>query len=170
MTRHEFIENIDNWEELLDFCYNYNCDICDNVYDSEERDEYIDNNFYGLCREECWTTVRDYLNEIPTENDYYKNNCSYLDWTGLDNEDDFEGYKQDALDWGDDNDIWDEEESDKEEEELDPVPEEDISTSELFSMCSERFQKFKGEVTELRDEEDERFNMLIKETVGKATM
>ena len=170
MTRHEFIEEIDSWEDLIQFCNSYNdCYICDDVYNSYDKDEYIDSNFYGLCREECWTAVRDYLNEIPTGSDYYKNSGSYLDWIELDS-DDFEEYKQDALNWGDDNDIWDEEESDEEEEELDPVPEEDISTSELFSMCSERFQKFKGEVTELRDEEDERFNMLIKETVGKATM
>ena len=171
MTRHEFIENINDWENLISFCNDYECDVCNDVYDPEQRDEYIDDNLYELVQEECWGEVRDLLNEIPTENDYYKNNGSYLDWTGLDNEDDFEEYKQDALNWGDNNDIWNEEEADDiDEEELDPVPEEDISTSELFSMCSERFQKFKGEVTELRDEEDERFNMLIKETVGKATM
>lgn len=169
MNRHEFIEEINSWEDLIQFCNSYNdCYICDDVYDYDEKDDYIDNNFYELCREECWTTVRDYLNEIPTGSDYYKNNGSYLDWIELDS-DDFEAYKQDALNWGDDNDIWDEEEADDDidEEELDPVPEENISTSELFSICNERFQKFKGEATKLRNKENEQFNMLIKETVGK---
>ena len=35
MTRNEFIDNITEWYELKDFCSDFDCDVCEDIYDDE---------------------------------------------------------------------------------------------------------------------------------------
>ena len=39
MTRNEFIDNITEWCELKDFCNDFDCDICEDIYDDDDYDE-----------------------------------------------------------------------------------------------------------------------------------
>ena len=44
MTRNEFIDNITEWYELKDFCNDFDCDICEDIYDD---DDYADRFPHG---------------------------------------------------------------------------------------------------------------------------
>ena len=142
MTRQEF-EDIGSWWELIDFCQDYECSYCDDVYSEGSRDNYIDDDLEYMAENNGWMTIRDILNDIPTGYEYYHRKDG--EWFGLD-DDDLEDYKTDILEWGDINDIWDEEE----EEEGEPwyaetddfvPPEETMSISDLMSACNSKLQK-----------------------------
>lgn len=161
MTRTEFLNGVNDFEDLKDFCLDEDCDICDDVYDEYDRDGYIDERLSEIAEENSWDELRDILAAIPTGYDYYR--CDgRVDWVGLDNTD-FEAYKDDVLAWMDNGDYWEEEEPAEEqpvlepfaqenqsdygneyeentdEEELKPIKEE-FTISELFVSCNESFK------------------------------
>lgn len=150
MTRQEFIDDVNSWSELINFCNEYGCDECSDVYDESQRDESIDNSLEERARD-CneWRELYSYLNAIPSGYDYYSYDYDYDEWKGLD-DDDFDDYKDEVLDWADDNDIFEEEyteeyedaddecEEDVEEDELE---DEDISLGELFNTCNNTLQE-----------------------------
>lgn len=145
MTRSYFLDYVDTWDALLEFCRDENCDICEDIYDSEGIDDIINDSLPDLIRNEGWETVRDTLYDIPTGYDYYRCDGSF-DYVGMGDDDDFDGYKEDVLNWMDDGGYWEDEdeEDDDEYEEAAPEPEdneespvesEDFSVNELFGMC-----------------------------------
>ena len=164
MTRDEFINGINEWWELIDFCNNEDCDICEDIYDEDERDDYINSNLYEIAEEAGnWCDLKETLEDIPTDDGYYLCN-GWTDWDWLD-DDDFRAYKNDVLEWMDDNDMWDDEEDEEYDEEfydeyapgdgeeppyeedidpydLVPLEEEDISVSDLFSACGNSLKTF----------------------------
>lgn len=142
MTRNEFINDINDWEELIDFCRDMNYELCDDIYSEYSRDDYI-NDYLENIASECgdWRSLISTLEDITTGYDYYLYE-STTDWRGLD-DGDFECYKETVVEWMDDRELWSEEEDDEEEEcnvdpyDLSPLETEDISISELFSACSQ---------------------------------
>lgn len=44
MTRQDFIDGITTWAELLDFCYNEECDICEDIVSNDTMCEEIDDD------------------------------------------------------------------------------------------------------------------------------
>ena len=42
MTRNEFIDNITEWYELKDFCSDFDCDVCEDIYDDDSLEEEPD--------------------------------------------------------------------------------------------------------------------------------
>ena len=42
MTRQYFIDNINYWSELLEFCSDEDCDVCEDIYSEDARDDCID--------------------------------------------------------------------------------------------------------------------------------
>ena len=48
MTRAEFIDTVNEWWELIDFCSDENCEICNDVYSDDDRDSYIDETVQEL--------------------------------------------------------------------------------------------------------------------------
>lgn len=145
MTRSEFLENVTDWSELIEFCRDEDCDICEDVYDEESRDDVITERIVDWARNaDSWQDLADRLSEITTGYDYYSED-DYGDWNGL-TDSDFEDYKTDVLDWMDNNDYWDEDEDEDEEEEYYepptdpedeiPVAEEAVPLEELFATCS----------------------------------
>lgn len=153
MTRNYFLDYVTDWSELIEFCREQDCDVCEDIIDEDELDEYVDsdisNTDYG------WRRIRDFLDEIPTGYDYYRYDGTF-DYVGLDAAD-FEDYKNRVLDWMDSDDLWEPEEGEDEGEDFDPdydffspgeeepktdepeeppVEEEDFSVSDLMCMCS----------------------------------
>lgn len=144
MTRQEFLDEVGCWDDLIDFCSEYGCNDCVNIYSESARDDEIDENLYAIVRECGWREVLSVLQARDEESgyDYYLKN-DYGEFEGLNDYEDFTSYKDVVLDWGDVNDIWDEEEEDDDEDsqqydaeyEEDDIPleAEDISFEELFA-------------------------------------
>ena len=138
MTRREFIDNIHYWSELLDFCSDTGCDYCDDIYDAEQWNSCIDDDVYEMARNSSWRTILDVLQGYDELSgyDYYRRD-DYGEWHGLD-EDDLSSYKDDILNWGDDREIWDEDEEEEppvyyvNPEDVTPLEAEDISMDDLF--------------------------------------
>lgn len=141
MTRQEFVDGVEYWSDLVDFCNQEGCSICEDVYSDGDRDYDIEEELCEMVRDSNWREVLDTLQAYDRDSgyDYYlKNGCG--EFEGL-NDEDFTSYKDDVLDWGDNNDIWDDDEEDDDEEEgsqpydtEDEVPLEDISFEELFCV------------------------------------
>lgn len=169
MTRAEFYENVTTWWDLKNFCSDEQCDICDDIYDEEGRDDYINDCLMDWARNDSWTELLSRLEDIPTGYDYYRYD-DYGDWVGLD-DGDFDEIRDEVAEWMDDNGYWDddEEEADDEdeepiddedeepiddEEEEPPVEDEDCSLGELFAASATRVQSIaEEELAKAREEE-----------------
>lgn len=172
MTRNDFLNDVNEWWELLDFCSDEGCDICEDIIDSDQLDEYITDDIRDSIANEYWYNIRDLLSDIHTGYGYYRMNGSF-DYDGMD-EDDFNDYKDDVLEWGDNNDIWEDEPDeedgfdtdamfDEEDSELDepPVEEEDFSIGELMGFCGVVLLDIRREEAAEREREDAAFNQFI---------
>ena len=113
MTRSEFLDNITEWYELKDFCNDFDCDVCEDIYDDDDYDDCVEEDIRDAIADYGWRDIRDFLGNLPGGYDYYRRN-STLDYDGL-GDDDFEDYKEDVLEWGDDCGVWEDEEEEEEE-------------------------------------------------------
>jgi len=127
VTRQEFIDDITTMSALLDFCYEEDCSVCEDVYSEEAMDDYINENcLVDWARSNSWYGLRDMLNDLPTGYDWYYVN-EYGDFEGVD---DYvlEDFKDRVLEWAEDNDVFDQEEEEDEPEddgdEAEALPEE----------------------------------------------
>ena len=136
MTREEFIESVDTISQLIDFCNDVGCPVCDQFYTEDSMDDYINECLPEWARDNNWYELRDLLESIPTGFDWY-----YLDddgdWLGY-----YDGnvydFKEDALDWADRNDAFDPDPEEFDEEEL-PDPEFQEEDAELEEDPEEEF-------------------------------
>lgn len=160
MTRAEFFENVTSWWDLKDFCSDEQCDICDDIYDEEARDDYINECLIDWARNDSWTELLSRLEDIPTGYDYYRYD-DYGEWEGL-VDGDFDEIRDEVAEWMDDNGYWDDEEEadDEDEEPIDdeeeepPVEDEDCSLGELFAASATRVQSIaEEELVKAREEE-----------------
>ena len=94
MTRQEFIDDVTTWWELIDFCNNEGCDVCEYVYSSDVYDDLINEDLQEMVRHESWHSVYSWLDNLPSGYDYYD---TYDDYVGLDDNWDFDRYKEDVL-------------------------------------------------------------------------
>lgn len=169
MTRQEFIDNVTTWYELIDFCYNVNCDYCNDVYSVDSRDDCINEDLVDMAQNAYdWQELLEVLQNIPTGYDYYIRD-DYGEWSGTDDGDyTFDDYKDDVLEWMDINDCWnggDEEveeepapDDDEDPEDEESVEEEDVSIAELFTTCNSKLQKIDADTeatARAAEEEDE---------------
>lgn len=151
MTRQEFFDDVYDFSELRDFCHNNGCEICDDVYDDESKNDYINERLSDIADDaDDWQSLYLILDDIPTGYDYYRlDDCGNFE--SLD-DDDFDDYKNDVLEWMDENEYWDEDEDDEEEyfppeeeyseeEDDEESCEEDMQpVDELFNLCSEQLR------------------------------
>ena len=154
MTRQEFIDNITTWWELIDWCRENECHICEDIYDDDSYYDYINDNLVDWAREDSWTELRDRLNDLPSGYDFYQRD-DYGDFHALDDYGDFDAFFDEVLSWGDDNNIWEdaeeespvnnEDEEAEDDEDGEPVEIEDFSFGELFSVCSSAVQRITEE-------------------------
>lgn len=145
MTREDFQMDVNSWYDLRAFCNEYGCSVCEDVYSQEEMDEEIDSNLVQMARDASdWQELYSKLEDIPDGYDYYIKNEDG-EFSGADDYD-FDDYKANAFDWGEDEGIFEdeEEEDDDYEEELEEIKEhcdpddeyevgnEDIPIADLF--------------------------------------
>lgn len=164
MTRQEFIDDICTWGDLISFCYDEDCDICEDIYSEDSRDDHINEHLVEWARENDWEELCGKLNDIPDGYDYY-----YLDDYGeFHGADDgmFDDYKDEVLEWMDNGGWWEDEEEEyyeeptleeeayEEDEDLTPLEPEDISIRALFSSCSNQLKSINAAIDK-QDEVDE---------------
>lgn len=165
MTRQQFIEEVADWYELIDFCNDEGCGYCDDVYSEESQDDYINEQLVDMARNaDSWSELLDALNDIITGYDYYRRD-DYGEWYGLDDYE-FNEYKDDVLGWGDDNDIWEEEEEeeplpDEDDEDDDFVVDEPMSIGELMGVCSSQLQQIGTDKQAKEAADDEAFEVFV---------
>jgi hypothetical protein len=175
MTRNEFIDNITEWYELKDFCSDFDCDVCEDIYDDDDYDDSVEEDIRDAIADYGWRDIRDFLGNLPSGYYYYRRNSAF-DYDGLD-DDDFEDYKEDVLEWGDDYGAWDDEEEEDEEyadadddfldsleeepDEDETIEEEDFSIDDLIGMCSVVFVAIQNDEVGKQQEEDEAFAQLL---------
>lgn len=114
MTRQEFLDDVNSFYELIDFCQNERLDICDDIYDADTANEII---MERLGDYRNWQDAYRFLDDIPVDCEYYHED-GYGDFEDAD--DMFEDYKDDVLSAMDDGDYWDEEEEDYDDEVWEP--------------------------------------------------
>lgn len=109
-NRREFIEEVNDFDDLLRFCYDQDCYICEDIRDGESWDEYVWDGVRDWC--DSWESLRDWLDDLPSVGRWDYVNA--YDNQVLD-DDDFARYKNDVLDWMDENDYWDDDDDDDDE-------------------------------------------------------
>lgn len=178
MTRSEFIDNVTEFSELIDFCRDEGCDELEDVYSDDGMDEYIDEELVDMARNcDGWRSLLDTLSGITTGYDYYYRD-EYGDWVGL-GDSDFDDYKNDVLDWMDSNDYWDDEEDEDDEEEYfesddsdyssdddEHVIEEPVPIDELFTACSAELKVIDNNKQAEMARDDSEFDSFIEETIS----
>ena len=118
MTRSEFLEDIRDYADLKSFCYDNDCDLIDDVYSEEERDEDIENYTVDWARTNKWRDLFNILSDLDANSGYDWYRREYADeWEILDNGD-FRSDKEAVLEWMDEGGYWDDEDEDEEE----PLP------------------------------------------------
>lgn len=148
MTRTEFLDRMEDFSDLKEFCDDERIDVMDDVMDDEERDDYIYNEIHD--NSDSWDDLRDWLNGIPTGYDWWERD-GWGEWNGLDEDYDFNLWRARVADAAEECGIFDPEEEELEEEELESAaqeveePVEDFSVCELFTASSAVFENLESE-------------------------
>ena len=181
MTRREFIENVNDWYDLKDFCADNDCDILDDVYDEDGMDSEIEYYIGEYRGDYTWRELRDMLGNIPTGYEFYREEGAF-DWVGLDDSD-FRDYKENVLDWMDDGEYWEEDEDDDffdddqpltdvdlfspGEDDDEVVAEEDFSVGDLIGMCSVTYVAIQQDAARREREDAAAFNQFVNPNMPK---
>lgn len=169
MTRAEFVENVCDWSELLNFCYDNDCNECEDIYSSSARDEYINENLINMVDNASdWRDLLHALDNIDDGYDYYIRD-EYGEWP-VAGDYEFDHYKGYVLEWMDKNEYWDDEEEEEygdcDAEEEEESIEEDVSFFELFSACSGELQHIDADAKAKEQEVDDEFAVFVGEIVA----
>ncbi len=102
MTREEFLADINDWDELISFCYENELEATNDIVDTYRIDELL-----ALEAEQSWVRAAMFISGVINnlDDDYYKidgyGNLDVLDAS------DFETYKDDALYEAENKGVWD---------------------------------------------------------------
>ena len=115
MDRITFLEDVGTWPELLMFCGNIGYDTSE-IYDNETRDEEIESDLRDRVFDDCWQEIRDWLYDLcdSSRGDYWRRD-DYGDWYRMD-DDDFDAWKRDVLEYADENELFDPEDDEDEDD------------------------------------------------------
>ena len=136
LTRTEFINCIESWDDLIGFCINVSCEICDNVIDRESLDEAIEDDIIEAVEGGMsWLEVRERLCGIDTGYAYYEVE-GYMCFKGLSGMD-FQSYKRKVASWGNEYNIWDYDDDEEEvAEDQSFSSDTEFSVYDLISQCA----------------------------------
>ena len=111
MTRQEFINDVNDFAELIDFCNDVGCSICEDLVYYETMDDYI----WDAIRDwdSGWEELRDALDSIDTAPYWYLHE-GWMDFHGVDDE--FDDYKREVLEEADEYNYFDDEDEDDDED------------------------------------------------------
>ena len=128
MTRQEFLDSIESFSDLINFC-NENDGYqayTQNIYDNEDYDMEICRRISEYSNENRWEEIRDWLDNLPYGCDYYEYDDDWSEWKGLEDEDLHERVHELAQELDEDgffDDEVEEQEADAVNEELTPQTE-----------------------------------------------
>lgn len=118
MTRNQFIEEVNNFGDLVQYvCDTGNdpADYANRIISEDDYDSYVEDDIRDFLANDYWHRgLADYLYELPTDYEWYYRD-GLLEYKGL-SYGDFEEYKDEVIGFCDDNDYWDEEDEDEDEE------------------------------------------------------
>lgn len=117
MTRDEFLDEITTFSDLYDFCIHNGYD--DMVGDLSTRDDIedeIDDDIYSFLGDYMWYELRDRLDNIDLDGDWFRKD-GRLDYVCVD--DDFDDWRDELLDSLDYNEWFDEEAEEDDEYDAD---------------------------------------------------
>lgn len=121
MTRNEFLDNINSWWELIEFCNDEDCDVCEEIVDEDQKNDGVNDDLCDEARRTDWKDIRNWLNDIHVGYEYYR--CDGMfDYVPMNNGSDFQEYKDAVLEWMDDGGYWDDEEEEYPEDVIDDEP------------------------------------------------
>ena len=168
MTRNEFIDNVNDFDALMEVCNDWGYEL--DLYTSGDYDSEVEDD---VSNRDCsWDDLRDYLNDLPYGYEYYRRN-GWLDYDGMD-DDEFQDYKDEVEEWMADNGYFDEEDEededvaddyieDDEEDDADegePVADEDFGVDDLIGMCGVAFFAIRKQEESEAREQDAQFAKL----------
>ena len=172
MTRQEFMNGVNEWWDLKDIAEDHGYEGLNDVVDTETIGEEIKYRAGEIGYGDDWERFASWLDDIPAGYRYYAYSDYYGTYEGL-SEGDFYDYKQDMLDWMDENDMFDHDDGDTEGDEdnsdvreaeaaedvinEEEVAEEDFSVGELLSMCFADVAKITRESDEARRSFEQEF-------------
>lgn len=131
MTKTYFRDYIDEFDDLVRFCNEVGCPVCEDLTDN--LNEAVDDDFPTAHSRWYWKDIRDKLNDIDSGWDWYRHEDT-LEFIPVDDE--FDAYKADVEEWCEENDVFDpedDEEEEEEEEEEEAYPDE--PTEDLSGLC-----------------------------------
>lgn len=65
MTRNEFLDTVNDWYELIEFCNDVGCSYCDDVYSEESMNDDINERLTDWAQECTWQELYSRLDDIP---------------------------------------------------------------------------------------------------------
>ena len=142
MTRQEFLDEINDFSDLLNFCCDHGLYYMEDVTDDIAA--CLAEDLRDYAREYSWTEIRDWLNGIEDGGSWYRRDGSF-DYVCID--DDFEEWKREVMLEADEIGTFEEE-----DEECEPEPEQGQlrleQDEDLFSAPSADWMPCAGEIQE----------------------
>ena len=170
--RSDFINNVTDWRDIIEFCVNNDLDIPTTLYDNDELNDYIEDNLEELARNYYWTEVLDVLQNIPQGLDFYiKEEDSFMEFSPA-RQSDFNLIKNEILEHMDDINGWDEgeqepdtsEESNQESENQEEFNiNTDISIDDFLISNVNDFQKIMQDKQKEEDEIIDELSQIVVE-------
>ena len=137
MTRTEFIERVNDFDSLIQFCYDNQLDFCDDVHDKESAYLMINEMVRDMVDNgENWESIRNFVCGIEPDCDYYiYDEGGFVDADAM-----YDIYWGDVLNYMSGHGLWDEEEDDDEyddEDDEEEYDEEDYWSDEYAPAADE---------------------------------
>lgn len=130
MRRQDFYDEVTTWDELISFCNDYALDTCEDIYDRDELDSVLTDEIKNYITNHWWKDLRDVLNDIPYDYEYYYREGD-IKYRYVDDElNDFQDYVVEEMDR---RGFWDEDEEELPAADTTPIEEEPLSIDELIS-------------------------------------
>lgn len=135
MTKNQFVQEVTNWSELIDFCWINDFDFCSDVVSADDRDELICDHIRDfICGHFSWHELFLLLDQESSnmEFEYYRCN-GILDFDGLEQED-FEWTLENVIRQLDAANWWDSEDPDDKQTVAEAWQESGISLEALLQV------------------------------------
>lgn len=141
MTRQEFIEDVNSFGDLIEFCSDEGIDdICNDIFDAISVNDIVLDYIKSLAD---WEEARRFLIDIPVGCDYYREDgyggfedAEYL----------FDDYKTDVIRNMDASCSWDEEDSSDEYEDEDEETEWDSAEAQSYDAQQIKFKSEEDDI------------------------
>lgn len=166
MTLDEFDEEICDFGDLKDWCYEHGCEYCDDICSEDDMHYQINECLVDWAREYTWEELYRILDNIPTGENWYRL-CDDGDWTYA--ECYFDDYKEDVRQWGIRNGEFNEDSFDDDDEEevdpyiLEPTEKEDVALEDMFSNDEVPMVEVKEDEHEAEEEQEEFYDIFVPE-------